>query len=162
MRNWISTLTVLVFAMGLATFAVAQEGSDEEQAVKMTASKWAEAWNAGDMKAVGELYAEGSDYVNFFGQAVSGRDEIEASFTEVRETVYKGGKISIEPAAVHFVKPDVAVFDSVWEIKGLPEAEGAPPSKGDSSVVVVKQDGEWKIVAHRTRIPSPPSAGQEE
>jgi hypothetical protein len=29
------------------------------------------------------------------------------------------------------------------------------PTKGQSTAVMVNQDGEWKIVAHRTRVPAP-------
>ena len=157
MRRWISVLSAIALASGLAVFAVAQDASDDEAAVKSIAGQWAEAWNAGDMKAIGDLYKDDSDYVDLFGQSHKGRTEIEASFGEISSTVYKGSKISIETKAVRFVKPDLAVLDSVWELEGVPEAEGAPPSKGQATVVCTKQDdGQWKIVAHRSRVPQAP------
>jgi uncharacterized protein (TIGR02246 family) len=130
--------------------------AEDEEAVKAVASQWADGWNAGDLPAVGALYADDSDMVNFFGESAKGRAEIEASFTEIHSTVYKGSKISIETTAVHFVKPDVAVSDTVWELSDVPKTEGASaPTKGQSTVVVVKEGEAWKIVAHRTRIPTP-------
>jgi uncharacterized protein (TIGR02246 family) len=158
MRNGIPVLAALALALGLATPAVA----GDEEAVKAVASQWAEAWNAGDMPAVGALYAEDADYINFFGESTKGRAEIEASFTEVHSTVYKGTKVSIEPTSVQFVKPDVAIFDTDWEFSDVPETEGpATPSKGQSTVVLVKQGEAWKITAHRTRIPTPAPAPAE-
>jgi uncharacterized protein (TIGR02246 family) len=158
MRNGMIALVVLALATGVAGFVVAQDASDDEKAVTMVASQWADAWNAGDMKAVGALYAEASDYVNFFGQSVTGREQIEASFTEIHATVYKGSKISIETTAVRFVKPDVVISDTAWEMTGLPKVEGPTvPSKGLSTAVMVKQDGQWKIAAHRTQVPSAPT-----
>lgn len=152
MRNWIAALAVLALALGLGSAAVA----DDADAVKAVATQWAEAWNAGDMEAVGALYADDSDYVNFFGQSVSGKAEIQASFSEIHSTVYKGSKISIETTSVQFVKPDVAVSDSVWELSNVPKTEGpAMPTKGQSTAVMVNEGGAWKIAAHRTRIPTP-------
>ena len=110
------------------------------------------------MKAVGDLYTDDSDYVDLFGQSLKGRTDIEASFSQVKSATYEGAKLSIETKAVHFVKSDLAVSDTVWEVSDLPEAEGpAPPSKGQATIVVQKQaDGQWKIVAHRTRVPQSP------
>ncbi|MGD8895391.1 MAG: SgcJ/EcaC family oxidoreductase [Acidobacteriota bacterium] len=158
MRKGMIVLAVLALASGMTGLVVAQETTDEEAALKAVGSQWADAWNAGDMTAVGALYAEDADYVNFFGQSFKGREQIEASFAEVHEGVYKGSKISIETTAVRLVKPDVAISDSAWEMTGLPEVEGpAMPSKGLSTAVMVKQDGEWKIAAHRTRVAAAPA-----
>jgi uncharacterized protein (TIGR02246 family) len=154
MRNWIAALVALVLAIGLAPAAGAQDS--EEQAVQAVTVAWEKGWNAGDMDAIGALYAEDSDYVNFFGEKTSGRAEIQASFAEINSTVYKGTKISIEPAALTFVKPDVAVSDTVWKITGLPAGAPDVPAAGQSTAVMVKQDGAWKIVAHRSRVPQPP------
>ena len=154
MRRWISVLSAIALASGLAAFAVAQDASEDEEALKGMAAKWAEAWNAGDMKGVGDLYTDDSDYVDLFGQSHKGRTDIEAVFGGLKTTAYEGATLSIETKAVHFVKPDLAVLDSVWELAGVPDAEGAPPSKGQSTVVCTKQDdGQWKIVAHRSRVP---------
>jgi uncharacterized protein (TIGR02246 family) len=159
MRNWIAALVVLTLAIGIAPVAGAQDASGEEQAVKAVGAAWAEAWNAGDMDAVGALYAEASDYVNFFGETSSGRSDIQSTFAEIHSTVYLGTKISIETTAVSFVKPDVVVSDSVWKLEGVPAGGPDLPTAGQSTAVMVKQDGVWKIVAHRSRVPQPP-AGQ--
>ena len=149
MRNWVAALVVLALAIGLASVARAQE----EEAVKALTAAWAEGWNAGDMDAIGALYAEDSDYINFFGEKTSGRAAIQAAFAEINSTAYKGTKISIEPAALTFVKPDVAISDTTWKITGLPAGAPAVPAAGQSTAVMVKQDGAWKIVAHRSRVP---------
>ena len=158
MRKWIAVLGAVALASGLSVAVGAQDASDDEEAVKSIAATWVEAWNAGDMKAVGDLYTDDSDYVDLFGQSLKGRTDIEASFSEVKSATYEGAKLSIETKAVHFVKSDLAVSDTVWEVSDLPEAEGpAPPSKGQATIVVQKQaDGQWKIVAHRTRVPQSP------
>jgi uncharacterized protein (TIGR02246 family) len=160
MQKRIVVLTAMLLAAALAPVVGAQEASDAEEAVKMVATQWQDAWNGGDMDALGALYAEDADYVDLFGRTFKGREQIQANFSEVHSTAYEGAKISIETTSVQFVKPDVAVSDSAWEVTGHAEAEGVP-SKGVSTGVLVKQDGEWEIVAHRTRVPAPPILPQE-
>jgi uncharacterized protein (TIGR02246 family) len=151
MRYWIATIAVV--ALGLGTAAVAQD----EDAVNAIATQWAEAWNAGDMDTVGALYTEDSDYVDAFGEAVKGKAEIQAGLTEMHSTVYEGTKLSVETTAVQFVKPDVAISDTVWEFTDVPTVEGvSAPAKGQSTVVLVKEGEAWKIAVHRTRIPVAP------
>lgn len=154
MRSWMTALVVLVLAAGLAPVAGAQDG--DEDAVKGLPAAWAEAWNTNDMDALGALYAETSDYVGFFGETISGRSEIQGAFAEINSTIYKGTKISIDPVALTFIKPDVAVSDTVWKITGAPAGAPDVPTAGQSTAVMVKQDGAWKIVAHRSRVPQPP------
>ena len=108
MRKWIAVLGAIALASGLAVVAGAQDASDDEAAIKGLASKWAEAWNAGDMKAIGDLYTDDSDHVDIFGATQKGRAAIEANFGEMNSTVFKGTKISIEPQAGHVVKPELS------------------------------------------------------
>jgi uncharacterized protein (TIGR02246 family) len=149
MRTWMAALAVLVLAVGLAPAA----GAGDEDGVKAIGPAWAEAWNAGDMDAVAALYAEGADYVNFFGEAFKGVPAIQAAFAEINSTVYKGTKIEVETVAVSFIKPDVAITDSTWKITGVPAGAPPLPTEGQSTVVAVKHGDAWKIAAHRARIP---------
>ena len=149
MRIGVAALAVLLLAVGLAPAA----GAGDEEGVRAIGPAWAEAWNAGDMDAVAALYAEGADYVNFFGDTFSGVPAIQGSFAEINSTVYKGTKIEIETVAVSFVKPDVAVSDSTWKLTGIPAGAPPLPTEGQSTVVAVKQGDAWKIVAHRARVP---------
>jgi uncharacterized protein (TIGR02246 family) len=155
MQKRMAVLAALVLAAGFAAAVVAQEASDDEEAVKAIGGQWQDAWNGGDIDAIGALYAGDSDYVNLFGEWFKGREQIQASFSEIHSTAYKGAEISIETTSIQFIEPDVAVSDSVWEMTGLPEGTEAP-SKGQSTAVMVKKEGDWKIVAHRARVPAPP------
>jgi uncharacterized protein (TIGR02246 family) len=152
MRHWMAALVVLVLVAGLAPAA----GAGDEDDVKAIGQAWAEAWDAGDMDAIGALYAEDADYVNFFGERISGRAAIQAAFAELNSTVYKGTTIEVEPVAVSFIAPDVAVTDTVWKLAGVPDDAPPLPTEGQSTVVAVKQGDVWKIAAHRTRVPQSP------
>ena len=163
MRTLISLFVILAFAGGFGALIFAQDTSADEEAVNMIAQKWAEAWNTGDMKAVAGLYTTDADYIGFTGEAVKSREEIEKTFTEMSSAAFKGAKISIQEPSIRFIKPDLAITDNTWEITDLPETEGEPPpASGLSTTVSVKQDGQWLIAVHRTRVPpAPPSTSQE-
>jgi len=152
MSYGMAALVVLVLAVGLAPAA----GAGDEDDVKAIGAAWAEAWNAGDMDAIGALYAEDADYVNFFGETISGQAAVQATFSELSSTVYQGTTIEVEPVAVTFVAPDVAVTDSVWKLTGVPDDAPSLPTEGQSTVVAVKQGDGWKVAAHRTRVPQSP------
>ena len=151
MRNWAAALGVLVLAVALAPAA----SGEDEDGVKAIGTAWAEAWNAGDMDAVAALYAEGADYVNFFGDTFAGVPAIKAAFAEINSDAYKGSKIEIETVAVSFIKEDVAISDSNWKLTGVPDGAPPLPTAGQSTVVVVKQGEAWRIAAHRARVPQP-------
>ena len=152
MRYRVAALVVLALAVGLAPAA----GAGDEDDVKAIGATWAEAWNAGDMDAVGALYAEDSDYVNFFGEKTSGKAAVQAGFAELNSTVYQGTKIEVETVAVSFISPNVAVTDTVWKLTGIPDGAPPLPTEGQSTVVAVKTGDGWKISAHRTRVPQGP------
>ncbi len=153
MRDLILRITVFMLVSVVSTPLLAQESTEDQEAVSALAPQWAEAWNRGDAKAIGDMYTDDADYIEMTGQAFKGRAAIETAFADMMATMFEGTKISIEMTATRFIKPDLVVGDSNWEITGLPEMEGeAPPSNGTSTIVAVKQDGQWLITSHRSRI----------
>ena len=155
MRDLILWITVFMLVSAVSTPLLAQESTEDQEAVNALAPQWAEAWNRGDAKAIGDMYTDEADYIETTGQAFKGREAIVTAVAEMMSTMCEGTEISIEMTSTRFIKPDLVVGDSNWEITGLPEAEGeAPPSKGTATVVAVKQDGQWLITAHRSRIPA--------
>ena len=154
MHKWITVLTALALALGLAPLAAAQD----EEAVKAVAHSWVEAWNAGDMDALGALYADDSNYTSFFGETLEGREAIQGAFTEMGTTVYKGSKLSIDIFSVSFPKPDVAVLDNSWKLTNVPEGGPDLPTEGQATVVVARTGDAWEIVSHLNRVPQNPMA----
>ena len=153
MHRWIAALVALVLAVGLAPVAGAGDRGAGVQAMTGRGPKALERGRHGRGRCA---LRRGSDYVNFFGETFSGVPAIQAAFAEINSTVYKGTKIAIETvAALTFVKPDVAVSDSTWKLTGIPAGARTLPTEGQSTVVTVKQDDAWKIVAHRARVPQP-------
>ncbi|MFQ5789721.1 MAG: SgcJ/EcaC family oxidoreductase, partial [Acidobacteriota bacterium] len=96
------------------------------------------------------------------GEAAKGQAAIEEILAGFLSGPYKGAQLTVETTSIRFIKPHLAVSDSRWEVSDVPEAEGEqPPTKGLSTTVLVKEDDQWKLAAHRSRVPfSPPSREQ--
>jgi hypothetical protein len=78
--------------------------------------------------------------------------------------MYKGAMLSVASTSTRLVGSNVVVRDGTWDMSGGEPAEGeaAAPQHGLYTVISVKQDGEWRIAAHRTRVPAtPPTSSQE-
>jgi uncharacterized protein (TIGR02246 family) len=155
-------LTVMALAASFGITALSQDTAAEAEAIEMQATKYEEGWNNGDVQAAASIYAPDADIIDFMGRSYKGREEIEKSIAEVL-TMYEGSQIKLERTSIRFIKPDLAVWDGTWELTGVPEVEGpAPPTKGLSTVVAVKQEGQWLIAYGLSNVPpQPPTPGQD-
>jgi len=153
----------LVLLLALPAAAVLAQGTDgEEAAIRAVGEKWKQAWDAGDMAAVAALYAADADYVDVYGRRAVGRPATQKALGELVAGPYHGSHLELETVSTRFITPTLVIADSRWELTDVPATKGeTPPTKGLSTVVFVKQGLDWKIVAHRNRVPyqpSPPAA----
>ena len=152
MRKWIIALT----ALALAVVSAPGAGAGDEEDVRKIAEAWVAGWDSGDMEALGALYADDADMVDFTGQTTKGREAIQAAFGELNSTIYKGSKLSVNIVSVTFPKPGIAVLDDSWKLTDVPAGGPDVPTEGQATVIAVKVGDTWKITAHRTRVPGDP------
>jgi uncharacterized protein (TIGR02246 family) len=158
MHTWKSRVLLALLLVLPATAVLAQGTDGEEAAIQAVGERWTKAWDAGDVAAVTALYAADADYVDVYGRRAVGRPAIQTALAELTAGPYHGSHLELETVSTRFITPTLVVGDSRWELTLVPATEGeAPPTKGLSTVVFVKQGLDWKIVAHRTRVPYPPS-----
>jgi uncharacterized protein (TIGR02246 family) len=69
-------LTLIVLALAVSALSATQ--ADDENAIREMQSRWDDAWNRHDVKALGALVAEDVRFVNVAGQVLTGRGEFEA------------------------------------------------------------------------------------
>ena len=159
MRTFFSLVTVLGLVVSLGSVIVAQDTAADEEAIRELDARWAEAWNNRDTETIVAMYAEDADGIDPMGQTISGREAILEHMTEEFENTPEGASAESELTYLRFIRPNIAIADGTWAVSGLPEGV---PAEGLYTVVFVKQDGEWRVVAGRSRIPVvPPSAEGE-
>jgi uncharacterized protein (TIGR02246 family) len=145
---------VLSFCLGLVLSAVfgpqlfaAPAPVRDEEAVNAVVRAFEEAWNRHDMDSLANLFADDADFVNVRGRRL-GRAAIKEAHVASHTRIFKNSHLVIGETSVRFLKPDVAVARSRWDLTGhtTPAGQAAPPRKGFVTNVLVKSKGKWQIV----------------
>jgi len=147
------------FALSITASPVLGQGTPaDEAALRKVAEQFSPAWGKGDAKSLAALYTTDADYVSSTGLTATGRAEIEKAYGTQLSGAYKGTSLKTATTNVRFLKPDIAITNSTFEVTGLrgPGGQAAPPRKGMSTSIMVKQNGQWLITALRAWIPPSP------
>jgi uncharacterized protein (TIGR02246 family) len=116
------------------------------------------AWNAHDMKAFGELFADDADFVNVAGMWWKGRAEIQRKHEESHATRLKGTTLAASGTSTRLLRRDVAVLHFSWELTGEVDPDGKPlaPRRGIMTIVASGHGSKWQIVAAQNTNAMPP------
>jgi uncharacterized protein (TIGR02246 family) len=106
------------------------------------------AWNAHDMSALGNLFAEDATFVNRFGHYVRGVNDIVALHAPIHQTIYSDSTLENELIDVVTIA-DGAVVIHFWSRLASGAAHPAGPHKVDTLILAVltKTDNTWRIKA---------------
>ena len=124
----------------------------DDAAIREVVSKYVDARERIDPKAVEELFTTDADQLVSSGEWRKGRDAV------VRGTMASsnstGGKRTITVESVRMLTPDVAIADGRYELTGL--AGGATRSMWTTLVMKRTEKG-WRISAIRNMLPAAPA-----
>lgn len=130
----------------------------DEDAIRKIINQASEAWNRKDAKAFADLYSDDADTVNSRGVRTTGRKQLEEFLAgRFASEAFRHSQHERTSIAVRFLAPTCAIVDSTWEVIGVRDAKGtaAPTRKGNSTMILMKQAGGWKIAATRSMVPAP-------
>ena len=155
----IRTIPALVF---LAVFGVitlnAQKMtrmSKDETAIRKLIQQIQDGWNGHDAKAAAAPFAADADFVVVTGLHLKGRDDIEKGFAfRLAQPDYKASKNTITIKSIRFLRPDVAVVHTTFDIE---YSEGGEVKKDHAieTAVVTKERGKWSIIAFQNTVIAP-------
>jgi uncharacterized protein (TIGR02246 family) len=126
---------------------------DETAAIRKDVETYAEAYNKGDIDAVGLHWAPDAEYINDEGKTTKGRDAIVALFKKGRVS-RKGYGFKASIQNVRFLKPDVALEEGTVTLT-------APDGSSENThfcAVAIKAEGAWRL----SRVQDLPAAGEPE
>src|SRR5262245_47878007 len=150
MRAMLAILCCIVSAT--PWFAQDKPRRDDEAAIREIVSKYVDARERVDPKAVEELFTSDADQLVSSGEWRKGRDAvIRGTMQSSRNT---GGKRAITVESIRMLTPDVAIADGRYELTGL--AGGATRSMWTTLVLKRTENG-WRISAIRNMLPSAPA-----
>ncbi len=131
-----------------------------EQVIQGILQQLETAWNRYDSVSFAEAFAEDATCIHIFGGQLDGRAAIEAAHRNIFETIYRGSHASFVLRSIRFLRPDVALVFARTHVK-LEEGSEAREIETRPTLIVVKEQGKWQIVAlQNTKITEVPAAAQ--
>lgn len=111
----------------------------DEKSIRAAADGFVKAFNAGDAKAIGALWAADCEYTDESGESFHGRAEIEKVYADLFKE-HRGATMTVTIESIRFLGADIALEKGVANVKAAKE-ETASASR--YTVVHVKRDGKW-------------------
>jgi uncharacterized protein (TIGR02246 family) len=145
------SLTMLLFA----TMAGAQ-GKPDEAAIRSILQEEVTAWNKGDAQAYSQHFAADGTFTNVPGMFFTGHQAFLDRHEEIFKGIFRGTILRQDVVSLRFVRPDVAVVETITWVSGF-SISGPPPAthtdaKGRLRTrllqVMVKDAGEWKTTVY--------------
>ena len=107
------------------------------------------AWNLKDAGAFASQFTENATFVNVNGALWIGRKDIEDR--HAKAGIFKSSHADIKPDSMRLLRPDIALVHVSWTITGDPR--DPQPRSYLMTMVVVKRDGHWLVVAAQNGSP---------
>ena len=125
---------------------------NDEAPIREIVSKYVDARERNDPKAVEALFTNDADQLVSSGEWRKGRDAVvQGAMASSRST---GGKRAITVDQVRFVTPEVAIADGRYELTGL---SGGTNRSMWATLIMKKTSNGWRIVAIRNMLPAAPA-----
>ena len=139
-------------ALAAAVPLLAQENADSEAdqaAIRDVVQKYEDARDHRDRQALESLLTEDADQLVSSGEWRRGRAELVSGM--LASSQRNPGERTITVEAIRFLAPDLALADGRYVIAG---AAGDDPRNMWTSILLSRQDGDWRIAAIRNMRPS--------
>ena len=155
-RNFLcvaAILTVLLatpLAIGFVRAATADEHSNgaEDAAIKEVVAGFSNAWNAHDAHALCVSLADNVDWVNWRGEPLGTRVEVEDEHAKLFADLYKNTHRTDMVKTIHYLSPELAVVDDYWTMTGARKRDGSdwPYRAGLYNFLMAKRGSRWLII----------------
>ena len=127
--------------------------SEDEIVVRALYTQLMEGWNKGSGQAFSAPFTEDGHLVAFDGTHFKGRDEIVAFHQPLFDRWLRGTQLLGEVESVRFLGPHVALMHARGGTIMQGKSRASPERDSIQTLVAVKRDGEWRLVAFQnTRV----------
>jgi uncharacterized protein (TIGR02246 family) len=142
-----------IVLLSLLASLVDAQTSPNETAIRKILEEEVTTWNRGDTDGYSRHFATEGTFTNVQGMFFVGYKAFRDRHEEIFKGQFRGTVLRQEVVSLRFVRPDVAVVDTLTWVSGFPNA-GPPPvvhadTKGRLRTrllqVFVKDGDDWKI-----------------
>jgi uncharacterized protein (TIGR02246 family) len=153
------TILVVLLAMPLAFILThsaaakpADSGSSDEAAIKQVVAGFSDGWNSHDARSMCKSLADDVQWVNWRGEAVHTRKEVEDEHAKLFAGLYKQTHRTDTVKGIRTLAPDLVSVDNYWTMTGAKKRDGSdwPYREGYVNYLMAKRTGHWIIIVSHT------------
>jgi uncharacterized protein (TIGR02246 family) len=144
--------------LGLVLYAgaIRAQNNSDEAAVRQILDSEVTTWNKGDTDGYSRHFAADGTFTNIRGMFFTGHQEFRDRHEAIFKGEFRGTSLKQEIVSLRFVRPDVAIAETLTSVSGFSKAGPPPGTHVDANgrlrtrlLQVLKKDGgEWKIVVY--------------
>ena len=149
-------LSAMLLAMSMACTAAARPAGSapaaDEAAIKQVVAGFNNGWNAHDAHAMCMSLADDVQWVNWRGEALQSRKEVEDEHARLFAGLYKDTHRTDTVKTIRNLAPDLVSVDNYWTMTGAKKRDGSdwPYRAGYVNYLMAKRDGRWVIIVSHT------------
>lgn len=117
----------------------------EEKAIRVSAEEFTSAFNKGDSKAIGNLWAADGEYVDEKGRAFRGRESIEKEYAAFFAR-HPNLKLETTVSSMKILNAHAAIEDGTSVLR---KADNSPVSRASYTAFLLKEGGKWLMASVR-------------
>jgi uncharacterized protein (TIGR02246 family) len=142
-------IPILIFATQLSA-----QSSSDTTAIRNIVRSEVDAWNKGDAVGYSRDFAATGTFTNIRGQFFTGYPGYLKQHEVIFQGIYKNTTLKQEIASLKFIRPDVAIVETVTTVAGATESPAGITRDEKGRIrtrllqVVAKEAGTWKIVTY--------------
>jgi uncharacterized protein (TIGR02246 family) len=112
-----------------------------------------EGWNRGDAESFAEPFVNDADFIAFDGTHFKGKNAIIESHRPLFDKWMKGTRLVGECISIRFLNPEIALLHATGGTIMKGRAGPSPERDSIQTMVAVKRNGEWRLIAFQnTRV----------
>lgn len=140
-------------ALTIAGHSAAQTPSDQA-AVRKIVQDEITTWNKGDAVGYSKDFATRGTFTNIRGQFFTGYDGFLKQHEVIFDGIFKNTTLNQRVISLEFVRPDVAVVQTVTTVSGMAQAPAGVTRDAKGRIrtrllqIVAKEGRVWKIVTY--------------
>jgi uncharacterized protein (TIGR02246 family) len=164
----IALLAIPLLAISLAPAAAGKPADSgtaaDEAAIKQVVAGFSDGWNSHDAHAMCVSLVDDVQWVNWRGEVVHSRKEVEDQHATLFAGLYKNTHRTDTVKSIRYLTPELVSVDNYWTMTGAKTRDGAdwPYREGYVNYLMAKRNGRWVIIVSHTadfnaKAPSPAS-----
>ncbi len=164
----IALLAIPLLAISLARAAAGKPADSstaaDEAAIKQVVAGFSDGWNSHDAHAMCVSLVDDVQWVNWRGEVVHSRKEVEDQHATLFAGLYKNTHRTDTVKSIRYLTPELVSVDNYWTMTGAKTRDGAdwPYREGYANYLMAKRNGRWVIIVSHTadfnaKAPSPAS-----